>query len=80
MKGSIEIYSQPFISMRSDPQIQQTAHQKYLRKKFQKVPKGKFEFEFASHWQLFTNNLRCIYNFFRSIYIILGIIGNLEMI
>ena len=40
----------------------------------------KQKFEFASSWQLFTLHLHCIYNYLHSIYTVLGIISNLEVI
>ena len=36
--------------------------------------------EFAECWQLFTWHLHCIYNYLHSIYVVLSIISNLEMI
>ena len=51
---------------------------KYLEKNCRKFQKAKLEF--AMHWQLFTSHLHRIYNYLHSIYILLGIISNLEMI
>ena len=48
-----------------------------ILKIFQKVSKAKCEF--AMCWPLFTRNSCCIYNYSRSIYIVLGIISDLEM-
>ena len=50
----------------------------YLEKNCRKFQKAKLEF--AMHWQLFTSHLHCIYNYLHSIYILLGILSNLEMI
>ena len=59
-------------------QIQPTIDQKYSKKKSRKFQKAKLEF--AAHWQLFTWHSHCIYNYLHSIYIVLSIISNLEII
>ena len=60
-------------------EIQPSTDQKYFgRKKSRNFQRAKVEF--AMHWQLLTYNLHCIYNYLHSIYIVLGIMSNLEMI
>ena len=40
----------------------------------------KAKLEFVKHQQLLTHHLHCIYNYLHSIYILLGIISNIEMV
>ena len=51
---------------------------KIFEKKIQKVQKAKLGL--ATCWQLFTYNLHLIYNYLHSIYTVLSILSNLEMI
>ena len=44
-------------------------------RKFQKA-----QLDFATHQQLFTQHLHCIYNYFHNIYIVSGTVSNLERI
>ena len=61
--------------------IQPATDQKYLGKKkknSRKFQNGKLKF--VAHQQLFAWYLHCIYSYLNTIYIVLGIISNLEMI
>ena len=59
-------------------QLQTENTSKKKKKNSRKFQKAKLEF--ATHWQLFTYHLHCISNYLHSIYIVRGIISNLEMI
>ena len=74
------VYSPPSVSAGSTTTDSTTTDQKYSKKE-KKFPEcSKKQNKFATHWQLFTKHLHCIYDYLRSIYIVLGIISNLEMI
>lgn len=77
------VHSQPSMSTGSTSLDSTTADQIHFlgvagaeSEEFQKVPKSKTEF--TAGGQLFITH--CIYNYLYSIYIVLGIISNLEMI
>ena len=71
-------YYQPSISNSSKSGIHPPAGFKYIFLNSRKFPKAKLEFAICQ--QLFTSHLYCIYNYWHGIYIVLGVISNLEMI